>query len=343
MRIFDIDWRGSPEFVDLFFQFNIRQLISKGIYENLFTEKEKTKIFLIIKKIVDNIESEHKQKDFGDILHHIENYLTQQQDRTTKKLLVLNQAIHGMVRGRKGAECTELEGSSDKPIQELKMMLIRVLRTHPFFNGNLYSFTISGIMPKILPLKSGSLVVNQFGIYFYDQGHFLQPVYFVSLFNLTNLKSFKKEIIIEFMTSVDSTNKEQLHLKTPLALQIAEDIVSYSLLNLRMNRSLHYLYKYLTDNASSPGSALQLDFLYLSSLEDIKLSGYYKGQEDQALRCLQSVAAYNRSQSTDPSQLANPSEEDSQRLKEFTPFNSSNRLHRTVRDIRLPDGVSEGH
>ena len=72
MRIFDIDWRGSPEFVDLFFQFNIRQLISKGIYENLFTEKEKTKIFLIIKKIVDNIESEHKLKDFGDILLHMQ-------------------------------------------------------------------------------------------------------------------------------------------------------------------------------------------------------------------------------------------------------------------------------
>lgn len=239
-RVWTIQQRyldGNSKYLNVIIKANLSQLCERGILEELIADSfnVQTTGYLIdcLTDLIASVGETKAHEDYSTIIEFL--------DRIKPKLasFTFSKPSNSLPPSSNPTKRT----AAPKPLDLILRTLFTLLSPNPAFLSSIYNFGTKGLLT--LPNHTaGRLVLTHTGLYIYPiTGPMSRPTLHMPFSSISNLHWDEHSLILHYHPSPPSTVSNVIMLRTFLAMQIVEDILSYVLMDCRMNRLGYYLFR----------------------------------------------------------------------------------------------------
>lgn len=125
------------------------------------------------------------------------------------------------------------------------------------FGSSFYQYRVKGPQ-QVSIIKEGTIALNCFGIYFYENDNFEREIFALNLDQLTDIRQSKKGVSIEYFEGEESVKVSKIVIESRLSQCIVEDIISFMIIGMREINKMFYSYNFIAKIAKEYNSKIPI-------------------------------------------------------------------------------------
>ena len=150
----------------------------------------------------------------------------------------------------------------------LKRKIVQNVINSPCFCSSIFKYKIKSPGKSVVN-QDGSIVVNIYGVFFYEFSDFSRTQLSLSLEEITSLEYNIDQVILKYVKDNIDNDQKTIQISTIANEDLAYDIISCMIVGLRENKKLFYSYAYLAQfiNYGKPLNSINPDPVTSSQIQ----------------------------------------------------------------------------